>query len=126
MDAPYGTVFNFTPGKLSLCLDLSVMIQANSATELCMTKGQEATVYTWQSACSSQDQLILDTLFIKLTNPPQNVKIDGLSENVVPIVSSSKNVVCQLPDDTEIHISRSQVDVIPNFSMTDFASQGMT
>ncbi|KAF8167002.1 hypothetical protein K438DRAFT_1476124, partial [Mycena galopus ATCC 62051] len=32
------------PGKLSLCVGMPVMIRNNDATELCITKGQEATV----------------------------------------------------------------------------------
>ena len=32
------------PGKLSLCLGMLVMIRNNDATELCITKGQEAYV----------------------------------------------------------------------------------
>ena len=79
-DAPHGTVSDFIPGKLSLCLDLPVMIRVNAATELCITKGQEATVYVWQSGLGSHDQQVLNTLFVKLTNPPQNVKLDGLPE----------------------------------------------
>jgi hypothetical protein len=31
-----------------------------------------------------------------------------------------------LPDDTHINISQNQVEVLPNFAMTDYASQGKT
>ena len=125
-DAPHGNVSDFIPGKLSLCLDLLVMIWANAATELCITKVQEATVYAWQSGLGLQGQHILDTLFVKLTNPPQNMQFDGLPQNVVPLVPKSNTVKCNLPDDTSICISRTQVEVLPNFSMTDYASQGKT
>ena len=125
-NAPHSTVSDFIPGKLSLCLDMPVMIRANAATELCITKGQEGTVYAWQSGIGSRGQQVLDTLFVQLTNPPQNVKLDGLPENVVPIVPVSNSVECYLPDDSSILISRTQVEVIPNFAMTDFASQGKT
>jgi hypothetical protein len=125
-DAPHGTVSDFIPGKLSLCVDLPVMIRANAATELCITKGQEGTVYAWQSGLGSRGQQVLDTLFVKLTNPPQTVKLDGLPENVVPLVPNSNSVECRLPDDSTVRISRTQVEVIPNFAMTDFASQGKT
>ena len=121
-DAPHGTVSDFIPGRVSLCLDLPVMIQANTAMELCITKGQEGTVYRWQTTTGSRGQMMLDTLFIKLTKPPQNMKLDGLPENVIPIVHTSNNVQCRLPDDTMIHIMRTQVEVIPNFGMTDFVS----
>jgi hypothetical protein len=33
---------------------------------------------------------------------------------------------CKLPDGSKVSISRSQVEVLPNFAMTDFASQGKT
>jgi hypothetical protein len=99
-DAPHSTVSDFILGKLALCIDMPIMIRSNAATELCMTKGQEGTVYAWQSSLDSHGQQILDTLFVKLTNPPQNVTIDGLPENVVPLVPNSKSVTCQLPDNT--------------------------
>ena len=79
-DAPHGTVSDFIPGKLSLCLDLPIMIRANAATELYITKGQEGTVDGWQTMTGSRGQTMLDTLFVKLTEPPQNVKLDGLPE----------------------------------------------
>ena len=125
-DAPHSTVSDFIPGKLSLCHNMPVMIRANVATELCITKGQEGTVYAWQARISSHGQQVLDTLFVKLANPPQNVKLDGLPDNVVPLVPDSDNVECQLPDDTSICISRTQVGVISNYAMMDYASQGKT
>ncbi|KAF8882796.1 hypothetical protein BD779DRAFT_1381589, partial [Infundibulicybe gibba] len=114
------------PAKLSLCIGMPVMIRNNSATELCITKGQEGVVYAWQSTKGSRNQTLLDTLFVRLINPPQTIKFDGLPENVVPITRTAVNIVCSLPDDTTISISRSQVEVLPNFSMTDYASQGKT
>ena len=125
-DAPSGTVSDFIAGKLSLCLDLPVMIRANAVTELCITKGQEEMVYAWQSGLGSRGQQVLNTLFVKLTNPLQNVKLDGLPDNVVPLVPNSNSIECHLPDDSTVHISRTQVEVIPNFAMTDFTSQGKT
>jgi hypothetical protein len=113
-------------GKLSLCIGMPVMIRHNGATELCITKGQEGTVYGWQSVKGSQNQLMLDTLFVKLTDPPYSIKLDGLPKNVVPLTRSTNTITCSLPDDTTIQISRSQVEVISNFSMTDFAAQGKT
>jgi hypothetical protein len=71
-------------------------------------------------------QPILYTLFVKLTDPPQTVNIDGLPENIVPLVRSSTGIECFLPDDTAISISRSQVEVILNFAITDYACQGKT
>ncbi|TFK58812.1 hypothetical protein BDN72DRAFT_737311, partial [Pluteus cervinus] len=123
---PVSTSDKNIPGKLSLCLGLPVMIRTNIATELCMTKGQEGSVYGWTASTGRKGQPILNTLFIKLDNPPQKIKFDGLPENVVPIHRTTTATRCLLPDDTKISISRSQVEVLPNFSMTDYASQGKT
>jgi hypothetical protein len=114
------------PGKLSLCVGLPVMIRINSATELCITKGQEATVHSWQSTVGSRGQRMLETLFVALINPPQSVKFEGLPENVVPLTRTTAHITCMLPDDTSINMNRSQVEVLPNFSMTDYSSQGKT
>jgi hypothetical protein len=114
------------PGKLSLCIGLPVMIRRNEATELCITKGQEATVVGWQEAVGPSGQKILDTLFVELDNPPQKIQIDGLPENVVPLTRSKKKIICQFVNDDKITVERDQVDVLPNFAMTDYASQGKT
>ena len=37
------------PGKLSICLGMPMMLRNNDATELCITKGQEAHVVGWDS-----------------------------------------------------------------------------
>ena len=114
------------PGKLSLCIGLPVMIRHNDATELCVTKGQEGVVVGWQSKLGSRNQRVLDTLFVKLDNPPTTVQISGLPMNVVPLTPMSQTVSCFLSDDTVIDINRKQVMLLPNFGMTDFASQGKT
>jgi hypothetical protein len=113
-------------GKLSICFGLPVMIKSNVATELCITNGQEATVVGWQPTIGQHNQQMLDVLFVKLKTPPKTVQIDGLSENVVPLTRSSVSITCKLPDGSKVSISRSQVEVLPNFAMTDFASQGKT
>jgi hypothetical protein len=114
------------PGKLSLCIGLPVMIRNNDATELCITKGQEGHVAGWQSAKGPNGQLILDTLFVKLDRPAKAIQLEGLPENIVPLTRSSKNIICETPSDVNISISRSQVSILPNFAMTDYASQGKT
>ena len=113
-------------GKLSLCLGMPVMIRNNDATELCITKGQEGFVVGWQSTKGPHGKRILDTLFVKLDNPPQVVKIPGLPDNVVPIVKSTKTVTCMFPSDLKESIERQQAWVLPNFAMTAHASQGKT
>ncbi|KAJ7902980.1 hypothetical protein B0H13DRAFT_1484427, partial [Mycena leptocephala] len=114
------------PGKLSLCLGMPIMIRHNDATELCITRGQEAKVVGWQDAIGSQGQQILDTLFVELINPPRAIQIQGLPLNVVALSKGSKKLWFQLPDDMTVQISREQVLVSPNFSLTDYASQGKT
>ncbi|KAF5344365.1 hypothetical protein D9758_013250 [Tetrapyrgos nigripes] len=106
-----------------------VMIRYNSATELCITKGQEGYVHGWKAKTGKHGKLVLDVLFIKLhkpPNPPAPIKFDGLPENVVPITRNTVRIECKLSDDSEIAISRTQVEILPNFAMTDFASQGKT
>ena len=125
-DIPHSSADKQIPGKLSLCVGLPVMIKCNVATELCITNGQEATVVGWQSKKGSRGQLMIDTLFLELKNPPTSIQIDDLEENVVPMICSSNTITCSLPDDTKINICRTQVEVLPNFAMTDFASQGKT
>jgi len=94
--------------------------------ELCITKGQEGFVAGWTSHNGGHGKEVLDTLFVKLDKPAKSVKIDGLPENVVPIVKSVKTVKCVFPSDLAEYVERSQVWVLPNFSMTDYASQGKT
>ena len=113
-------------GKLSLCIGLPIMIRYNFATEICMTRGQEGFVHGWQSKIGSKGQNMLDTLFVKLKDPPFPVKIMGLPENVVPIFPTTTIVKAMLPNDEKYYINRTQVEVLVNFAMTDFSSQGKT
>jgi len=116
----------FIPEKLSLRIGLPIIICTNAATELCITKSQEGTIYGWQAGIGSRNQQILDTLFVKLCNPPQSIQFEGLPENVVPLVRRSNKIDCFFPNDTSLHVSHSQVEVLPNFAMTDYDSQGKT
>ncbi|KAF8837498.1 hypothetical protein BDN67DRAFT_991735 [Paxillus ammoniavirescens] len=112
--------------KLKLCIGMPVIIRHNDATELCITNGQEGTVAGWVSSIGSQEQQILDILFVQLINPPSEVAFEGLPINVVPIPSSIKDITCILPNDEPLHIKRQQVQILPNFAMTDYAAQGKT
>jgi len=114
------------PGKLSLCLGMPVMIRNNEATELCITKGQEGFVVGWQSVVGPHGKQVLDTLFIELDKPPRLIQIPGLPDNVVPIVKDKRTIQCIFPSDDKVSIERQQVWVLPNFAMTDYASQGKT
>ncbi|KAK0430931.1 hypothetical protein EV421DRAFT_1720974, partial [Armillaria borealis] len=114
------------PGKLSLCIGLPVMIRCNAATELGITKGQEGTVYAWQSRKGSKGQRVLDTLFVTLVNPPSPMQFEGLPLNVVPLGPTKNRVCVNLPNNRHTMITQEQVKVLPNFAMTDYTSQGKT
>jgi hypothetical protein len=92
----------------------------NSATELCITKGQEGTIAGWKSIKGLHRKLVLDTLFVKLNNSLQLVKFNGLPENVVLIIKSTISISFKLASGWYILISREQVKVLPNFAMTDY------
>ena len=125
-DQPPASSNKHVAGKLTLCVGLPGMLKHNDATECCITKGAEATVISWQTAKGPEGQTVLDTLFVKLKDPPKTVKIDGLPENVVPITRRTTATMCTLPNDDEVSLSRDQVLVLPNFAMTDYSSQGRT
>ncbi|TFK72354.1 hypothetical protein BDN72DRAFT_763451, partial [Pluteus cervinus] len=114
------------PGCLSLCIGMPVMIRINQATELCITKGQEGFVHNWVSGKGTKGQDVLYTLFVRLANPPRNIQFEGLPQNVVPIYRTTTRVMVSLPLGPDIPVSRTQVEVLPNFSMTDYSSQGKT
>jgi hypothetical protein len=114
------------PGKLSLCIGLPVMIRNNDATELCITKGQEGHIIGWKSGIGSKGQVVLDTLFVKLDHPAKKINIEGLPENVVPLMKIRKSVKCTFTTGVSIPVYRSQVHVLPNFAMTVYSSQGKT
>jgi hypothetical protein len=103
---------------------MPVMIRNNDATELCITKGQEGFVVGWQAEKGPHGKRILDTLFVKLHKPAKVIQIPGLPENVVPLVKGTKTITCVFPSDLKESIERQQVNVLPNFAMTDYASQG--
>ncbi|KAJ3817833.1 hypothetical protein F5880DRAFT_1462854, partial [Lentinula raphanica] len=107
-------------------IGLPVIIRHNVATELSITKGQKGFVYAWHTAQGTFSQQVLETIFILLDNPPNNIHIDGLPLNVVPICRRKSSGYIILPDDSKIHISRNQVDILPGFAMTAHASQGQS
>jgi len=102
------------------------MIRYNYATEICMTHSQEGFVHGWQLKKGPSGQMVLDTLFVKLKNPPTHIEVPGLPEDIVPVYSTTTNINAMLPNDEKFHISHTQVEVLVNFAMADFASQGKT
>ncbi|KAJ7114875.1 hypothetical protein C8R44DRAFT_629697, partial [Mycena epipterygia] len=99
----------FIPGKLSLCIGMPVMLRANDATELCITKGQEAVVVAWDANVGSAGEHVLETLFVKLVDPPRDIQIQDLPLNVVPLVRTVTHITVLLPDDTLLSVLRQQV-----------------
>ncbi|KAJ7122511.1 hypothetical protein C8R43DRAFT_841236, partial [Mycena crocata] len=122
--APPSTTTDHIPGCLKLCVGMPVMIKANEATELCITKGQEGIVLGWDASVGPNDQKVLDTLFVELCDPPRTVQLPDLPENVVPIGRSSNHITTLLQDDSLLSLIREQSMVLPNFAMTDYGSQG--
>ena len=125
-ELPHSSADKHVPGKLPLCIGMPIIIKCNAATELCITNGQESTVVGWKPSLGKLKQKMLDIVYIKLRNPPSKIQLDGLPENVVPLTHSTISITCKLPDDTKITIVRTQVEILPNFAMTDFAAQGKT
>ncbi|PBK83802.1 hypothetical protein ARMGADRAFT_1048365 [Armillaria gallica] len=76
-------------GTLWLCIGMP----------LCMTKGQEGIVHSWQVQ-------MLDVLFIKLLNPPSEVQLVGLPNNVVLLERKTVTINCKMPNDKVISLSR--------------------
>ena len=105
---------------------MPVMIKHNEATELSVTNGQEANVVGWTSNTDDDYRHYLQTLFVKLTSPIRDVCLPDLPVNVVPITKSSVTIPVTFPNSEIKSIKRSQVQVILNFSMTDYNFQGRT
>jgi hypothetical protein len=125
-DLPASAGDTHLAGKLKLCLGMPVIIKHNVATDLCITNGQEGVVAGWDSVSDSNEHQILQTLYIKLSNPPQNVAVSGLPENVVPIEPVRMRTKLKLPSGHTLTVYRRQVQVLPCFAITDYASQGKT
>ena len=65
-------------------------------------------------------------MFVELKSPPTSIQVDGLPKNVVPVYATTNSLCVTLPSDERYYISGTQVEVLVNFAMTDFASQGKT
>ncbi|KAJ4483002.1 hypothetical protein C8J55DRAFT_394571, partial [Lentinula edodes] len=112
------------PPVLSLCIGLPIIIRHNIATELSITKGQRGTVYAWHESTGAFGQCILDVLFVLLDDPPTPIHVPGLPPNVVPLTRRKTKGIVALKNDVKISVTRNQVDILPGFSMTAYASQG--
>ncbi|KAJ6522930.1 hypothetical protein DFH09DRAFT_938153 [Mycena vulgaris] len=105
-------------------MGMPVMLRSNDATEMCITKGQEGAVVGWDESIGPIGQRILDTLFVKLINPPRDIQVEGLPINVVPLVRTVSHITVLLEDDTLLSVLREQIVALINFGMTDYTSQG--
>ncbi|KAJ7927789.1 hypothetical protein B0H13DRAFT_2229192 [Mycena leptocephala] len=123
-DAAPSITNEFMPGKLPICMGMPIMLRANDATELCITKGQKSVVCGWDESVGPLGQRVLDTLFVRLVKPPRTINIDGLPENVVALVRTSTHRTVLLLDETPLSIIRDQIVCLLNFGMTDYTSQG--
>lgn len=118
-------------GCLPLCIGMPIMIRNNDATELNITKGQEAIVRGWSSReiPSRPGKQALEVLFVELQGKVVNknsVHLPYLPKNVVPLTRITNSIKAILPNDSSISVTRQQVPVLLNFAMTDYASQGKT
>lgn len=115
-------------GSLTLCIGMPVMIRNNDATELSITKGQEAVVKGWtcHEIPNHPGRFALDILFVELVNTKRKIKVPYLDENIVPLTPTTTSLKAILPNDRTMRITRRQVPVLLNFAMTDYASQGKT
>lgn len=118
-------------GRLAICIGMPVMIRNNDATELNITKGQEAIVRGWSSReiPSHPGKQSLEVLFVELAGKVVEkipVKIPHLPKNVVPLTKISTSIKAVLPNDSSVTLNRQQIPVLQNFAMTDYASQGKT
>ena len=104
------------------------MIKNNDATECGVNNGAEGVVVDWtvKDIENYPGRQSLDILFVKLTSNPNPIQLEGLPLNVVPISHRSEVTSCVVNQNYTVSVSRDQVPVLPNFAMTDFASQGRT
>ncbi|KAJ3551910.1 hypothetical protein NM688_g4438 [Phlebia brevispora] len=113
-------------GRLRLCAGMPVLLKRNVATELGATNGSEAIVVGWNEDENTYGDKYLNTLFVRLVKPTHRIHLKGLPENVIPVVASTIRIDCRMPHGKSVPVVRRQVEVLPDFSMTDFNSQGHT
>ncbi len=85
-----------------------------------------ACVHRVSSTLGCRGQVMLDVIFVELVNPPRSIQLVGLLPNVVLLYQTSTTIMCKMPDDTVVSLSQSQIELAPNFAMTDYSSQGKT
>jgi hypothetical protein len=74
-----------SPGKLSICLGMLILLKKNVATEMCITNRAEGVVAGWRAVSLGDGCEALDALFVESINPPKSMHLDTLPENVAPV-----------------------------------------
>ncbi|KAJ3482287.1 hypothetical protein NLI96_g7082 [Meripilus lineatus] len=121
------SVTSQSAGILSICLNMPVMLKHNEATEVCATNGAEGKIVGFHTRSGLHGKKAIETIFVELINPPKNIQIDNLPVNVVPVNPSTKSISCPLgPSRSFLNVRREQVELLPNFAMSDYCSQGRT
>jgi hypothetical protein len=95
----YPHMSDHVPARLSLCVGMPVIIRSNEATELCVTKGQEAAVVGWDACGGPYGRQILETLFVQLLKPPKDIQVSDLPMNVIPLTKTSTSIRCKAKSD---------------------------
>lgn len=114
-------------GILRICKGMPVMLKHNKATEMCATNGAEGIIVGYHTRVGLHGRKAIDTIFVQLVNPPKTIQIGTLPSNVVPVNPFTKSLSCPLgPAKSFLSVRREQVEILPNFSMSDYCSQGRT
>jgi len=87
---------------------------------------QRPTVVGRKAHYITANKLAAGYLVCEAHKSTNTVQLDGLPENVVPLSKQTISIKCDMPNDDAMCVSGEQVSVLPNFAMTDFASQGRT
>ncbi|KAG8942843.1 hypothetical protein FRC04_003474 [Tulasnella sp. 424] len=115
---------NDSLGVLPLVPGMKVMITENVALAQSVVNGAEGTLVSVKYKTDSSGNKVAVCAFVKI--PGSGVKIDGLQEDVVPIVPTSTQFTYVSPQGAKFHISRSQLPLLPAYAYTDYKAQGRT
>ncbi|KAI9335555.1 hypothetical protein BDR26DRAFT_790047, partial [Obelidium mucronatum] len=121
------TLTEHIAGLLRLCYGLPVLIKRNLSVGSGVTNGAEGFVVGWTSFDHQHypGMNILDVLYVKLIGKYAETVFDqALGPGIVPIVPVSNAITVDIPGHGLCRISRRMHQVLPNFAMTDYASQG--
>ncbi|ORY40823.1 hypothetical protein BCR33DRAFT_661522, partial [Rhizoclosmatium globosum] len=115
------------PGLLKLCRGLPILIKRNLSVGSGVTNGAEGTVISWTMTEHPhfQGMQVANVIYAKLLGKYSDVVFDEiLGPGIVPLVPVENYITVNVPDFGKIRILRRMHQILPNFSMSDFASQG--